>query len=548
MFQAPMQSSEPFMIVRGLENCWDTEMYLDRSKKTKTVGNVIWEAAQIQALLTQIQSRTTKAQVLSESNKGLKEEEWSLFWKRTDVGACPSIIQMFAFLPYHSICSGYPSKLVLLPYRTRLIDACTAWWKREDIPTKPWLYTRLTDNKLPFLRPHSSFLIMSIDGRNGEDDGAHSWIFGSYQLYARKLQQGGLERSVRERLTSMIEAHKNFKFQSRLQFSILPIVERLLRGEDIESLRKEVQSMMAIDMPYITLEAAVWLTLFALDGHIEAMWRCVEAGKPPETEDTDTESPEDGEIEDMPEDAEEEDAEDAEMEVQNTEPDEEDTDNDDEDDDNDELNDSDDEDRGDTDNDDSSSGEPAIEPETESEDETETTSSSDTGRKVTLHTASFLALWLTICHRVDPLSPPSEVELAFNKVLKAWRNPQNEDELCTELNEEDTQMRNSNERTWESSFFPGLGQSSRKGSRASLRGSMRGSMANSYRYDRSEEQGLKKAVFHKWASKKSRIGLMRDMLPWLQMRSILMFYFLLCHEDSSEVASRQNVEPIARVA
>ena len=51
--------------------------------------------------------------------------------------------------------------------------------------------------------------------------------------------------------------------------------------------------------------------------------------------------------------------------------------------------------------------------------------------------------------------------------------------------------------------------------------------------------GLKKSDFHTWA--KGNEEKLVKIVPWLQFRVILLYFYLMCHGDSSQVALSEDM-------
>jgi hypothetical protein len=112
--------------------------------------------------------------------------------------------------------------------------------------------------------------------------------------------------------------------------------------------------------------------------------------------------------------------------------------------------------------------------------------------------ACFLGLWVQVCQETDPFSSANEFQTAFIGVLDTWR-----DSALTCIEEPSAAIRQG---------LPAVD--------------------NSTLYRREE-------VFE-WASEPPRRELIRRLLPWLQLRGIVLYYFLNCFGDSSKVATAES--------
>ena len=114
--------------------------------------------------------------------------------------------------------------------------------------------------------------------------------------------------------------------------------------------------------------------------------------------------------------------------------------------------------------------------------------------------ASFLGLWIEVSHQIDPFSNAEEFRVGFLSVLDAWSN---DDRLYIDAPSDRIR-----------SVFPSV-------------------------------QGLvlrKRKEFFEWTREGSRRDLLSQLLPWLQLRGIVLYYFLSCFGDSSKVATAETNE------
>lgn len=549
-FRVPMQSAEPLLIVLALQDGWTKRKYREATlRRLKESGNLVWEAQAFKQL------KFVPADT----------REWKDFWDSRNGAACPSLIQLLAFLPFHTICSGYPHKLVLSPYE-KVLDGELGWrrfWNddKTQLLCSEWEDRNLLENGYLFVRPHKSFLLMTVEGRNGQKDGAHSWIFAPVDDYKQVIEDNekvgwkGIESDVRRKLESLVEVCEYYNL--RAQFPIHPLVFRLLEGESLESIRTEIQALMAVEAPIVSVEVALWFTLFTLDSRIEDLWGTIDVGQDGDGDDAEEtdfeEESEDGGNayweEAFPEtgndDGELETGEEGEGEA--------------------------DQELGDTSKEMDESAEnifgdekivmpddlaslystssrglssihsnreePYI-PESIPDSATTTLPSTETP-KISPHLAAFLAFWVSMCHYTDPFGPQNSIRRAFKSVLQEWDTPSTRTQQCTELNDYD----------FPSGFNGGIpvGLPPVGGPHVVMPIRLApGSIASSFEPGRGP--GLKKGEFCVWVKQRGRKAMLRRILPWLQLRTVLMYHYLLCYEDSSGLAVRQSIEPLARVA
>lgn len=239
-FQVSAVIYQPLNIVDNLQR--GRFMNWDPTTTLPDVGNLIWEANQIHNLPFTIESGVS-------------------FWQSLGVGACPSILQTLAFLPYQTICGCFPLRTCLSPYADYVSTMSIDWWSREGknlCEVDPQLYRDAVNGGIPFLRAESSFLL--VLGEIPGHCGSRSWIFHSCH---KKLK--GWDPNWFDRITKLCEV-RNGEFLSK--FPILSIVDRQLGGNNIDGSPETLQ----IGRQTVTLEAALWLTLFTLEGRIEALW------------------------------------------------------------------------------------------------------------------------------------------------------------------------------------------------------------------------------------------------------------------------------------
>jgi hypothetical protein len=267
------------------------------------------------------------------------------------------------------------------------------------------------EGKIPFLRAEESFLLTSGDI---DTSGFRSWIFHSCKQ-CLNFKNGWL-------LNEIDQLNQDGNFVSK--FPILPKVARILAGESVDIVREDLDLDLHARMmggSFISIEAALWFTLFTVEARIGALWDTVQLK----------------EIEDEKSESEEDDS---------------------------------------------------------------------TNSSISPTLAGLLGVWIMICRKVDPFSPQNVVQEMFEQVLEEWKEM---DRLCIPKPHEDKE--------WEAVDSP-------------------------------SGQPLTGKEFHTWAAFGKRIYLIRQMLPWLQLRSIVMYHYLLCCEDSSDVSLAELSDLRVRVA
>jgi hypothetical protein len=390
------------------ESTWRLHDNLQRVGKEKApeAGNLIWEANKFR----------------SQEGKWT-DGNWSAFWQGFGIGACPSILQTLSFLPYHSICSGFPVDAYLAPYGHIVRQKCCEWWNTggsELCQVDAALTNHVGRGLVPFLWCDKSFLV--VRGEAPGEHGSRSWIYHP----ARPV----LKTWDRDRFYQISKIGHHGNFHSK--FPILTSVFRLLNGEDLNRVRRDVenQGRLIIMDPFVTIEAALWFTLFTLEGRIQAVWE-------------------------------------------------------------------------------------EVENETDSHDDAKSQAETMTTIRPFLRLnqpildpwlSCFLAVWLAISHHVDPFSPKHIVQGEFDSVLKGWEGV---DELCIPKPHDDD--------AWRLLDTPTVPPKT-------------------------------KAEFCEWVRVGHRWKLLRCLLPWLQLRSILMYYYLGCNGDSSALLFTEANELRVHVA
>jgi len=109
--------------------------------------------------------------------------------------------------------------------------------------------------------------------------------------------------------------------------------------------------------------------------------------------------------------------------------------------------------------------------------------------------ACFLAFWISLCRRTTPFSSPEAFKTTADNMLQGWRG--NEKPCIPQLE----------------LSIPGVPDP------VSL---------------------VSRGWFHQWIEDGERKEYMRKLLTWLQLRSILVYHFLCCNEDSSKIAEAES--------
>jgi hypothetical protein len=152
-FMARSAGFHPCHLVYALQNHWGTDEWegnvrYERKLRSLKQGNLAWEA---HVWDSRDRNRWCTA-------------EWSAFWKSWDVGGSPSLFQTLSFIPYHSIWSGFPQKLLLRPFTEQVAIHIREWRESADTLLKPdmKLDNYLREDKFPFIRQNSLFYRVSM--------------------------------------------------------------------------------------------------------------------------------------------------------------------------------------------------------------------------------------------------------------------------------------------------------------------------------------------------------------------------------------------------
>lgn len=239
---------DPFRMVYGLLKGWNSETWMRyRALRIGTArairGNLISEAEQWQSV-----------------SEG-KPPEWTAFWQGLGVGSCPSLLQTFSFLPYHSIWSGFPISSYLGPYLSNIATQRESWWAsggKEICAADESISVAVSSGDVPFLRVGNPFLLVTSD--ISETNGARTWVCHPCQ----------------ERLhTWNTELYKRIVTIDR-PLPVPRIVYRLLDGEQLEWLRRETIEQEFRFPKSQSLESSIWFSLYILEAKILHVWCQVE--------------------------------------------------------------------------------------------------------------------------------------------------------------------------------------------------------------------------------------------------------------------------------
>jgi hypothetical protein len=253
-FHSSSYKTNPLHVVYALQNCWSQDTWTGYNLASSHVGI---------AKTLELGNLISEAKMYKAGNKPA-DHEWTSFWTEGKIGACPSILQCFAFLPYHNICSGFPLRSFLEPYTKVIGTNCKTWWTSEGehlcyVDAK--FYSEVALGRTHFLKRYKSFLL-AVDEIGHQ--GFRSWIFHSCRTW------WDVWGSVKRR--DQIERIVDGEFGSK--FPILMNVDRILRGESLDKVRNDPELVYGGD--FVSVEAGLWLTLFTLEARIEVLWDLVQ--------------------------------------------------------------------------------------------------------------------------------------------------------------------------------------------------------------------------------------------------------------------------------
>ena len=248
-FKALPYAFKPLNLIFALQNEWEEKIWeihegIERRRKHGLQpGDLVWEADQ---------------------HSQQHSETWSEFWKSKQAGACPSILQVLAFLPFHHICAGFPLKLYL-PYAHDLLPQFQRWWTQKPdsfCVADEQFQDQIEDGKLNGLNPTSSFCVVSeLHGRS------RSWLYNDWNEL-KPIFTGCPSMDTFDQL----DQDANFKHPS----PVFPIVGELLNHQDLTALLALTESKhLKFVRPYVTVEAALWLSLTMVDARIRVLWSAI---------------------------------------------------------------------------------------------------------------------------------------------------------------------------------------------------------------------------------------------------------------------------------
>lgn len=355
-----------------------------------------------------------------------------------------SLLQTLAFLLYQNICSAFPIKSILLPYKDLLRRKITDWWKVEGcnlcciLPLQKALFS---------IRRHSLFtassqFLLTEPGVVTGFFGSRSWIFFSSHNALKAWDDDCFQQ-----ITNLNESGD---FVSR--FPLLNDVQSLLKGRTVEDIRSEyIAGVLDLSKRFtIRIEPALWLSLFSVEGRIEALWdEILKVGgdvSKPKISCCDVSSPRGARG------------------VLNS----------------------------------------------AAEFWTPNVTAEHKHKPLEPSLAGFLALWLDVFdHHRDLFS--SDFNRSFEEVLCSWKEKEEKEKLCVPEPAADD-------------FVDALPP------------------------DNPVAPPWTKGEFYQWVDQGTRMQLLPKMVPWLRLRSALLYHFLLCNEDSSRLRDAQAAQIQVRVA
>jgi hypothetical protein len=238
---------DPYSILYAFENNWSQEQWNLYSTHRRLgqeplkFGNLIWEAQTFDEHVGK------------------------------DMLVCPSLIQSFAFLPYHSVVAGFPFEAYLFAYNADFLSRARRWWTsggKDICDESTELHRKALRGDIPFLRSTGSFSLVvgDVTGYNG----SRTWIFHS----ARSMLN-----SCREPTSLIASLTRNDNDGSADKFPMVPAIYRLLNGETLHELKWRSRQERADGLAFISSEGALWLTLLLLEARIQALWDVASKGQ-----------------------------------------------------------------------------------------------------------------------------------------------------------------------------------------------------------------------------------------------------------------------------
>jgi hypothetical protein len=404
---------DPSVILYGVQHQWDDETWIKycnlRREEVRTdgaVGNLFAEGD------------------MAKHCTG----EWSQYWKSVKTGATPSLLQSLSFLPFLNICSGYPWTAFLAPYHNHVSEKALKWWKGQQekmCHVDDMLTFTYRNGGVPFMKATNSFDLTG--SKVATSHGCRSWMLQS--------AEEGLDTLDPVIYAAIINIDQSFP--------ILDIIERLL-SDGLAAARRIIEAHRSrmISNFYglqITLEAAIWFTLYTVERRIESFWDQAFNIKTPEDKAMQKRLKEQKEA-------------------------------------------------------------GAMQRAIAAKVKITKILDGSAGLELPPVVASFLGLWMTVCKETDPFSPADEFQLEFDKTLELWKD---DPRPCIEK--------------------PSL--------------EIRGNLPAIEGIEMQERR-----QFFEWGSHESRREVLQQLLPWLQLRAIILYYFLSCFGDSSKVSTAETAE------
>jgi len=401
-------------------------------------------------------SHTSVGSLYWESNQAeCAPENWATYWSGLQVGKCPSIIQLLPFIPFNEICAGFPLRSFLLPYKNYFQQTASGWWSEaghELCDLDDALTLSIASGDVKFLREENSFLVTAnVDS----DHGSRSWIF-DYE-FTETLQNWD-----RDQLRKIIDRSAKFPVSAK--------IHNILRTGSLDEVRAKStrpESFTAGDMRDVlksTVEAELWFALFTIEARIRARW----VDLVNQEDDGESSGPRNarelsGLVNKM--------ARSQKLSLPHPS---------------------------------QQQADQEVDQETDQTEIVKDALQNIPSREIDANLAYFLALWVEICHDVEPFSGIASVQNSFKRIVETWKQ---NDERCipvpTDIN------------AWE---YP-------------------------------ETTGPKtRGWFHNWLQSADRLHKARLLLPWLQLRGILMYHYFCCNGDSSDVAAAESNELRVQVA
>ena len=162
------------------------------------------------------------------------------------------------------MCSGFPLRSFLAPYNKHFFSHAAKWWTHggENICREDEILTfRVARGEVTFLRETSSFLL-TVSKFTSESHGTRSWIFHPSR---------GILKDWDPQFEEIVSNDAN-------KFPVPAGVIRLLKGDSVESVRKDKQEKLYERIEGFrnvlesTIEAELWFTLVCLEARIDTIW------------------------------------------------------------------------------------------------------------------------------------------------------------------------------------------------------------------------------------------------------------------------------------